>query len=134
VNAAAPVAGPDRAETTETADGYQIRAVKRIDPDEEYLRGHFPGYVLYPGVFFLETLQHAVAEGMRSAGRGEPVLTAVRSARFVAPLTGGDELTLTATLAFADDRIVVKARGHRSDGTLCSTLAAEFREGGAPDA
>jgi 3-hydroxymyristoyl/3-hydroxydecanoyl-(acyl carrier protein) dehydratase len=119
------------------ADGTGLTAVGRVrvDPDEVNLRGHFPGNPIYPGIFIVETLHQLVALALPDAGGAPPVLRELRAARFLAPVLGGDELTLTAQLTPApEDGWLVQASGVRSDGTQVCTLTAVMEADGARDA
>ena len=39
--------------------GNSIHAIKKVLPEEEYLRGHFPGNPIMPGVIIIEALAQA---------------------------------------------------------------------------
>jgi 3-hydroxymyristoyl/3-hydroxydecanoyl-(acyl carrier protein) dehydratase len=110
----------------------QIRA-------EPYLRGHFPGYPIFPGVFVLEAVCQVMAVAFGELGwdggseRPVPSVSAVRSLRFLAPLLPGDVMSLELT-AVSTDRAgwLVTARARRSDGTVAARVRATF--GGPPPA
>src|SRR5262245_45271809 len=91
-----------------------VRARKRITDDDPYLASHFPGIIVFPGVFIIECLQQAVAFAL---GRfdGTTSLQALRSVRFLAPLFVGDDLTLDATVALTpeNDTFAVAAECRR---------------------
>lgn len=88
-----------------------------------YLDGHFPGMVVFPGVFFVDALCDAVA-----AALGDTVeLRALPSARFSAPVVAGAEFRMTLTIDTPDDDpITVRARCVRGDGRECARLSARF--------
>jgi 3-hydroxymyristoyl/3-hydroxydecanoyl-(acyl carrier protein) dehydratase len=96
------------------------------------LRGIPAGPVVLPGIFMIETLCQAMALAI-SDPDGPPVLRALRSVRYLAPVPDGDELTLRVTaspgLAGGWD---VAAEGTRRDGTTTTRIRAEFGPGDAP--
>ncbi|WP_433271709.1 3-hydroxyacyl-ACP dehydratase FabZ family protein [Actinosynnema sp. CS-041913] len=104
---AEPPAAAD--EVTASADGYRcVRTVRATDP---YLVGHFPGNPVYPGVFTIETVYRAARRIAEE--HGPPVaLAKVKSARFTAPVTAGDTLTVDFTLRRHNGRLDVDARCH----------------------
>jgi len=89
----------DRLEPGKRAEGH-----KRISPDEEYFRDHFPGYPLVPGVLVLESLAQLggrlVETSVREATgqRVLPMLAKVERARFLHPVRPGDRLDLAVDL------------------------------------
>jgi len=118
------------------ADGAGLSATARVrvDPGEVNLRGHFPGQPVYPGVFIVETLRQLAGLALPDAGGAPPVLREVRAVRFLAPLVGGDQLTLTARMTPADsDGWLVQAEGVRGDGVTASRLTAVLEAAGAAD-
>jgi len=127
--AAAPYAVPTRAvdawRCKYTDGGRTVTARLRVDPDEINLRGHFPGFPVLPGVFMVEALGQAMA---LSAGDGPlPRLRVVESVRFLAPLLGGDVLTLDVEVV--DDRDGgwrVTAEARRGDGARAARIRARF--------
>lgn len=102
---------------------------------EPYLRGHFPGYPIFPGVFVLEAVCQVVAAAFAelgwdpAGGRPVPAVSAVRSLRFLAPLLPGDVMSLE--LAAEEDPAgdagwLVTALARRSDGTVAARVRATF--------
>jgi 3-hydroxyacyl-[acyl-carrier-protein] dehydratase len=82
----------------------EVVAVKRIDPADPYLSGHYPGFAIYPGVFVIESARQAVAELVRRT-RGEDWTVEVvelPTVRFLAPLLTGDTLRLRARCTGTD--------------------------------
>jgi len=108
-------------------DLLHVSATKVVDPTDAYLTGHFPGFAIYPGVFFIETLEQAVAGALP----GRPRLTVLRSARFTAPVLDGDRLRMELTIDHSGQPVLARARCYRGDGTRCADLVAEF-DGGCP--
>jgi 3-hydroxyacyl-[acyl-carrier-protein] dehydratase len=103
----------------------ELVATVEVDPDDPNLRGHFPGFPIYPGVFVVETLCQAMGEAFGDNGV-RPALREVKSLRLTAPLEGGDELTLTATVTPHEAGWRVRATGTRRDGKAAATVTALF--------
>jgi 3-hydroxyacyl-[acyl-carrier-protein] dehydratase len=88
-------------EVVELEPGERVVARKTVRPDEWYLRGHFPGRPVMPGVLIVEALAQtgAVAVLSEKQNRGKLALFAgiddVRFKRIVEP---GEELELTCEL------------------------------------
>lgn len=124
---AAPLDAVD--EVQMRADG--VTAVKRIVATDPYLKGHYPGFPIYPGVFTVETVHQAARRAVET-GRGPGVrveLAAVRSVRFQAPLLPGD--VLTAVCRLQDDpedgqRVRVDADCRRHDGGVTAKVSLEL--------
>ena len=152
MTAAAPLTATDTLTARRDGPGVAIEARKRVDPDELYLRGHFPGFVIYPGVFLIESLDQAVRQGFAQLGFAPPRLVSVDSARFLAPLLAGDEFTLQVSVGppggaqpepgfgggehsqrSTAGAITVRATAYRPDGSVAARLTAGYRAGAADD-
>ena len=119
-------------EVLELEPGKRVVARKTVRPDEWYLKGHFPGRPVMPGVLIVEAMAQtgAVAVLSQEENRGRMALFAgiddVRFKRIVEP---GDELTFECTLEVVRGPIGKgKATAHVGDdlaarGTL--TFAVE---------
>src|SRR5512140_2043758 len=95
--------------------GVKITAVKALSMAEEYLKDHFPGFPVMPGVLMLEALTQAGAWLVRmSEDFAHSMVTLkqannVKYAQFVEP---GQTLTVTAeVLKFEDGEVKLKAYG-----------------------
>ena len=94
---ATPVAAAVR--RIDTADGPAFEF--RIGPDEPVFAGHYPGYPIFPGVCLVECVHRVARDTVpanptrRADGGGTPVLLAIESARFLAPVLPGDTITVT---------------------------------------
>jgi 3-hydroxyacyl-[acyl-carrier-protein] dehydratase len=107
----------------------------RVDGSHLYLRGHFPGLPILPGVFVVETLCQAMAHGAGTGTGRWPALRSVRSLRLQAPLLDGDVLMLEiAARRHPDGGWAVTAEGSRTDGTTSARIRADFDRGDAADA
>ena len=80
----------------------------RVEPDAPFLRGHYPGRPLVPGVLLCESAFQAgailCADEARDAVRGGaiPVLTKISDARFRRAIGPGETLRFEVTL---DERV-----------------------------
>jgi 3-hydroxyacyl-[acyl-carrier-protein] dehydratase len=78
------------------SDG-ELRTIKNISANDIHLRGHFPGYPVFPGVLTIECFAQTASILIRltegSVGEGIfDAIGAVMDFRFVKPLFPGDQL------------------------------------------
>lgn len=99
----------------ELEPGARIRAVKRLSPDEQYLKDHFPRFPVMPGVIMLEALYQASSWLVRQSEGFAHSIVLLKEARnvkysdFVAP---GQTLEVTAEILKQDDVLTtLKAQG-----------------------
>jgi len=88
-------------EVLELEPGERVVARKRVREDEWYLRGHFPGRPVMPGVLIVEAMAQtgAVAVLSEEENRGRLALFAgIDDTRFKRIVKPGDELELECTL------------------------------------
>jgi 3-hydroxyacyl-[acyl-carrier-protein] dehydratase len=88
-------------EVLELEPGERVVALKRVREDEWYLRGHFPGRPVMPGVLIVEAMAQtgAVAVLSEEENRGRIALFAgIDGTRFKRIVEPGDELQLECTL------------------------------------
>lgn len=88
-------------EVLELEPGKRVVARKRVREDEWYLRGHFPGRPVMPGVLIVEAMAQtgAVAVLSEEENRGRLALFAgIDDTRFKRIVEPGDELELECTL------------------------------------
>jgi 3-hydroxyacyl-[acyl-carrier-protein] dehydratase len=88
-------------EVLELEPGRRVVARKRVREDEWYLRGHFPGRPVMPGVLIVEAMAQtgAVAVLSEEENRGRLALFAgIDDTRFKRIVEPGDELELECTL------------------------------------
>ncbi len=88
----------------ETDDTMTTR--RRVRPDEDYFKGHYPGNPIMPGVLICEAVFQSGCAFLskRLASKGEdlsrytPVLTRITEVKFKSPVKPGDELTIAVKL------------------------------------
>ena len=86
---------------TELVPGVRITAVKRLRPDEDYLKDHFPRFAVMPGVLMLEAMYQAGAWLIRQTEGFEHsviLLKEVRNIKYADFVTPGKELVVTAEI------------------------------------
>ena len=70
--------------------------------DEEFLKGHFPGSPIFPGVLMVEALAQLVGIIGQSDPSSKPLsdlkLTAIKSAKILGTARPGETLTISAIL------------------------------------
>jgi 3-hydroxyacyl-[acyl-carrier-protein] dehydratase len=108
-------------EVLELVPGERVVARKLIRDDEWYLRGHFPGRPVMPGVLIVEAMAQtgAVAVLSEEENRGRIALFAgIDDTRFKRIVEPGDELQLECTLE--------QARGPIGKGKARATVDGEL--------
>jgi 3-hydroxyacyl-[acyl-carrier-protein] dehydratase len=88
-------------EVVDLQPGERVVARKRVDGDEWYLAGHFPGRPIMPGVLIVEAMAQAGAVAVLSEeeNRGKLALFAgIDGVRFKRVVEPGDELELICEL------------------------------------
>ncbi len=131
---AAPLRAVDETRVTETDGVLAITATKEIVATDPYLADHFPGRIIYPGVFILETVRQAVAAALTGQAGAGADISAVRSVRFTGAMHPGERLVVEATVVPAPGgRAEVDARCCRGDGSEVARLALEFGDPAGSD-
>lgn len=131
---AAPLRAVDRVEVVDGEQGRVLRAVTTVRASDPYLGGHFPDLTMLPGVFLIEGVRQAAGAVLGPRDGEYPEVHELRSARFLLPMLGGEEITLDAELGPPGDdggvAAVVLCR--RGDGRPVATLSLRLGYG-APD-
>ena len=96
-------------EIIEMTDG-QILAQKRIDPEDEYLKDHFPAFPIMPGVLMLETMVQAALKLVAKNGE-EFVLGSVKAVKYGAMVMPGDTLQVEVKLTRVTNEGFANCRG-----------------------
>ncbi len=89
-----------------SAEENRIVAVKKVLPEDEYLKDHFPTFPIMPGVLMLETMVQAASELLSSDGE-RLVLGSVKSVKYGAMVRPNDELTVD-----------IEVKKHNEDGSI----------------
>jgi 3-hydroxyacyl-[acyl-carrier-protein] dehydratase len=133
---AAPLSALDHLQVSPQDDGgLLVTASKDIVAADPYLAAHFPGRMVYPGVFILETVRQAVIAAIGEGPDGLADLSAVRSLRFTGAMHPGEQLQVEVAVAGAGTAgMQADARCRRADGTEVARMALEFRYQGGADA
>lgn len=135
---AAPLRAVDRIDLlpAEPGGSTRVRAVKTVRVTDPYLGGHFPDLTMLPGVFLVEKVRQVAAAVLGPRDGAYPEVRELRSARFLLPMLGGEEISsdieLTGTGTDADE-VEAAVRCRRGDGRPVATLALRLGWG-APDA
>lgn len=121
-------------EIVELDPGASARAVWKLKGDEAFLRGHFPGFPLMPGVLMIEALAQLGGILMQTRPN-EPLLknlrlTAVRQIKILGSITPGQSLHISGSLQGVLDTLGQVSGEIRDDGgnvimTGAATLAGE---------
>lgn len=89
-------------ELVELNPGVSAKAVWKLKGDEEFLRGHFPGAPLMPGVLMIEALAQLGGILVQTRPGEAPLknlrLTAVRQIKILGSITPGQSLHLSGSL------------------------------------
>ena len=89
-------------ELTELVPGISAKAVWQLKGGEEFLRGHFPGAPLMPGVLMIEALAQLGGILVQTRPGEAPLknlrLTAVRQIKILGSITPGQSLHLSGSL------------------------------------
>lgn len=109
-------------------EGETARGKYHVRGDEFFLRGHFPGNPIVPGVILCEMLAQSacvlLAEGM---GEGKvPMYTGLDKVRFRAPVRPGDTVETACTIKRAKPPFYFAQGSASVNGTVCVTAEFSF--------
>ena len=111
---------------TDLVPGVKIAAVKRLRPDEDYLKDHFPRFPVMPGVLMLEAMYQASAWLVRQTegfAHSVVILKEARNIKYADFVTPGKELVVTAEILKEDDSTTTL----KTQGTIDGSLAVSGR-------
>ena len=97
----------------EMEPGKSIVASKTVHGTEEFLRDHFPGFPVIPGVLLTEMMAQAAGKCLDAERRprGKPMLAQIRSASFREWVRPGETAEIVATVVGSQDNVAT-ARCH----------------------
>src|SRR5262245_64313885 len=108
----------------ELEPGVLVTAVKRLRPDEDYLKDHFPRFPVMPGVLMLEAMFQASAWLIRQTegfAHSTVLLKEARNIKYADFVTPGKELVVSAEVLKQDQTLTtLKAQG-TIDGNVAVT-------------
>lgn len=113
----------------------RIVTVKHVTGAEEYLRDHFPGFPVLPGVMMLESMAQAARRLLASREGGDDrwALGSVSGVKYGAMVQPGDALRVEVECAGPDREGVVSCKGtatllrHGPEGLTPADRAAAGR-------
>ncbi|MBG0567771.1 hypothetical protein [Actinoplanes aureus] len=117
---ARPLDAVDEMSVSRTDTGWILRIAKTVRRTDAYMSGHFPGLILYPAVFLLETVRQAAGRAVETAPDGWWEITTVRRLRLRRPMHEGHLLDLEVVLTPA------------GEGDPALTAAVTVRHGDQP--
>lgn len=104
--------------------GVKITAVKRLEPDEDYLQDHFPRFPVMPGVLMLEAMYQASAWLVRQSegfAHSVVILKEARNVKYADFVTPGKELLVTAEIQKQDETTTTLKTQGTIDGNVAVT-------------
>jgi 3-hydroxyacyl-[acyl-carrier-protein] dehydratase len=111
---------------TQLDPGVRITAVKRLRPDEDYLKDHFPRFPVMPGVLMLEAMYQAGAWLVRQSegfAHSVVILKEARNIKYADFVTPGKELVVTAEILKQDETTTTL----KTQGTIDGNVAVNGR-------
>ncbi len=104
--------------------GVKIAAVKRLEPDEDYLQDHFPRFPVMTGVLMLEAMYQASAWLVRQRegfAHSVVILKEARNVKYADFVTPGKELLVTAEIQKQDETTTTLKTQGTIDGNVAVT-------------
>lgn len=110
----------------ELEPGVRVKAVKKLRPEEDYLKDHFPRFPVMPGVLMLEAMYQASAWLVRQTEGFEHsvvILKEARNIKYADFVTPGKELVVTAEILKQDSSLTTL----KAQGTIDGNMAVNGR-------
>jgi 3-hydroxyacyl-[acyl-carrier-protein] dehydratase len=108
-------------------DESKIVAEKKISPDLDFFKGHYPDFPVMPGVLTLESVFQAgavlLSQHVGDEESGVPVLTRIKDAKFKKMVRPGDTLTLEARIDESIKTVFYMKGSARVDGALVASVS-----------
>jgi len=124
-------------EVTELEPGKRVVAVKHVNEEEYYFKGHFPGQPVMPGVLQVEALAQAGAVCVLSLPEHKGKIAyfaAIDRVKFRGMVTPGDELRLEVELGNLRSRGGKGvAAAYKGDKLVCSCEITFMFSAGSAD-
>lgn len=127
---ARPLEAVDSLQVREQGPERVITAVKTVRESDPYMPGHYPGQILYPAVFLLETVRQSVTRAFEETWGDWLEVASVRTLRLIKPMLDGDRLTVEITVTPAGDTLTARVRTFRAEEQVAE-MTVEFERGGA---
>ncbi|MEK8104414.1 hypothetical protein NKG94_03185 [Micromonospora sp. M12] len=83
---AKPLDAVDDLSTTRSETGWTLRISKTVRRTDAYMAGHFPGLIIYPAVFLLETVRQSVGQAVDTGSDGWWEIAEIRRLRLRRPM------------------------------------------------
>ncbi len=109
-------------------DGWIVLARKTVRETDPYMPGHFPGLILYPAVFLLETVRQSVGMATAETWGGWLEIDSIRQLRIARPMLAHDELDVHITVTPSTTTLHATVRCECA-GNLVAELAMELVRG-----
>lgn len=110
----------------ELEPGVRVKAVKKLRPEEDYLKDHFPRFPVMPGVLMLEAMYQASAWLVRQSegfAHSVVILKEARNIKYADFVTPGKELVVTAEILKQDSSLTTL----KTQGTIDGNIAVNGR-------
>lgn len=101
-----------------------IKTTKRVDPDAEFFKGHYPDFPITPGVLICEAIFQSGAILLSQRCKEQvaaglvPVMTRIKDTRFKAMVRPGDTLEMEVKIDDALERLFHLSGKARVNGKL----------------